>query len=310
MATLTESPARSVERRRGSRTVTHGQSVAGYAFSALYVVLLGGFALLPALYAIYLAFVRPEGGFAWLSNFETVITDYRYVETFKNLGIYALMFLVPTMVVSIGLALLLHGRRPAVASTFRVVYYLPHSVIGVAAVLLWLFLLTPRVSPIGGLLQSLGFDSLYHVVRPSSPASLAVLFAIIAVWTSGQGILLMFAALSSVPREIEEAASIDGANSWQLIWRIKLPLLRKWVAYLLIVSVAASTQLFAEPQLMSAVTNGAVGENFSPLQLAYTYAYQYGNFPASAALSIQLLLLGILAAVLVVKKTGLFRVEI
>ncbi|QOR70481.1 sugar ABC transporter permease [Ruania alkalisoli] len=296
--------------RPSGRSVTRGQATAGYVLSSLYVLLFVAFAFLPAVYAVYLAFVRPEGGFAGFGNFITVATDFRYVATFKNLGVYALVFLVPTLVISIGLALLLHGRRPGVASTFRVIYYLPHSVIGVAAVLLWLFLLTPRVSPIGGLLESLGMEQFYDVVRPGNPASLAVLFAIIAVWTSGQGILLMFAALSSVPQEVEEAASIDGANAWQMVWHIKLPLLRKWVAYLLITSVAASTQLFAEPQLMSAVTNGAVGTNFSPLQLAYTFAYQYGNFPASAALSIQLLLLGLGGAVLVVKKTGMFRVEV
>lgn len=285
------------------------QAIAGYGFSALYVALLVGFAVVPALYALYLAFVRPEGGFAGLGNFATVIADYRYLDTFANLGIYTAVFLVPSMVVSIGLALLLQSRRPAVGSTLRLLYYLPHSVIGVAGVLLWLFMLTPRVSPIGGLLRAMGFESLYHVIRPSSPASLAVLFALIAIWTSGQGILLMFAALSSIPKEMDEAASLDGANSWQRIWHVKLPMLRKWVAYLTIVNVAASTQLFAEPQLMVAVTNGAVGANFSPLQLAYTYAYQYGNFPASAALSIQLLVLGVAAAVVVVTKTGLFKVE-
>jgi multiple sugar transport system permease protein len=254
--------------------------------------------------------MTPAGEFAGFATFAQIFTDYRFARAFANLGLYAVMFLVPTMVISIGLAVLLHSRAPKAAATFRTLYYLPHAVVGVAGVLLWMFLLTPSVSPIKAVLEWMGFAGFYDIVRPDSPASLAALFALIAVWTSGQGILLMFAALSSVPEELDEAAAIDGANGWQVFWHIKLPVLRKWVAYLLIISVASATQLFAEPQLMVAVTNGAVGSNFSPLQLAYTYAYQYGNFPAAAAISLVLLVIGLAAAALVVKATGLFKIEI
>ncbi|MFK4806204.1 carbohydrate ABC transporter permease [Microbacterium sp. ZW CA_36] len=297
-------------RPRRRQNPNSGQARAGVFFATPYLLLLTGFALIPAVYTVYLAFMSPTGGFAGFDTFVQVFNDYRFLRAFANLGLYALLFLIPTMIISIGLAVLLQSRAPRVAATFRTLYYLPHAVVGVAGVLLWMFLLTPRISPIGGFLEWLGFSGFYDIVRPDSPASLAALFALIAVWTSGQGILLMFAALSSVPEEVEEAAAIDGANGWQVFWHIKLPILRKWIAYLLIISVASATQLFAEPQLMVAVTNGAVGNNFSPLQLAYTYAYQYGNFPGAAAISLVLLVIGLAAAALVVRTTGLFKIEI
>lgn len=295
--------------RRHRSASRRAQAIAGYAFSGPFALLLLAFGIYPAVYALYLSFVSPSGGFAGISNFITVFNDYRFATTVANVSLYTLVFLVPTVVISVGLAILLHSRKPIIGSAFRFVYYLPNSVIGIAGVLLWLFLLTPSVSPIGGILRFFGYDNLFNILPPSQPFNLAVVFAVIAVWTSGQSILLMFAALSSIPPEVEEAALIDGATGIQTVWYVKLPMLRKWIAYLIIISIGASTQLFAEPQLISAVTGGAVGTNFSPLQLAYTFAYQYVNFPAASAISLMLLVVGIAAAALVVRTTGLFKLE-
>ncbi|TDE11232.1 sugar ABC transporter permease [Jiangella asiatica] len=282
------------------------QARAGYLFSGLYTVLLVGFGLVPAGYAVYLAFKGETGGFT-LDHFVQVAQDFRYVETFQHVATYTVAFLVPSLVISIGFALLLQPRRAAVASWFRFLYYLPQALTGAAGVIVWVFMLTPAVSPVRPLLTAAGYDNLFEVL---SPANLPVVLAIIAVWTSANGILLMYAALSSIPVEVTEAARLDGANSWQTAIHVKLPMIRKWVAYTVILNVAASTQLFVEPQLIAGATGGGVGENWSPLQLAYTFAYTYADFASAAALSLQLLVISVLAAVLIIKRTSLFRMEI
>ncbi|GAA3634346.1 sugar ABC transporter permease [Microbacterium awajiense] len=278
-----------------------------YLFLLPYLLLVGAFGIVPAIYALIISVSGPEGGFAGFDAYVQTFEDFRYVDAFVNIAIYAVFFIGPSMIVSIGIALLLQGRSSRVGSGFRFAYYLPQAMVGAAGVVAWIFMLNPATSPVGGLLNALGMENIFQVLRP---AAVPPILAMIAVWTSANAILLMYAALTSIPSEILEAARIDGAGAWTTAFHIKLPMLRKWIGYTLILNIAAATQLFVEPQILASATGGAIGDNFAPLQLTYTFAYTYGNFPAAAALSVQLLAIaGILAAV-VLRKTNMFRVEI
>jgi multiple sugar transport system permease protein len=86
-----------------------------------------------------------------------------------------------------------------------------------------------------------------------------------------------------------------------------LPMIRKWVAYMTILSFATGTQLFVEPQLVNQASLGLVPDTWSSNQLAYQMAFRYGDFNAAAAVSIDLIIIGLVAAVLIVKRTGLFK---
>jgi multiple sugar transport system permease protein len=116
----------------------------------------------------------------------------------------------------------------------------------------------------------------------------------------------MYGALNSIPDEILEAARIDGASTLQIALRIQIPMITKWIAYMLILAFAAGTQLFVEPQLVSLASWGMIPDSWSPNQLSYQYAFQAGDFNGAAALSIDLLVLGLACAALVVFRTGLF----
>lgn len=298
-------------RVRGGSAVTSSPGTArkrqarvAYVLVAPYTLLLLGFGIGPAGYAVYLSFVRPEGGFAFFDNFVTVASDFRYAATFAHVGTYALIYLVPSLAIAIGMSILLRPRARRSVAVLQLLYYLPQGLIGAAGVVVWMFMLTPNVSPVGAVLQGLGYENLVQVVIGGN---LPVVLAVIAVWTSGNTILLMYAALTSIPDELYEAARLDGANALQQARYVTLPMLRKWIAYTTILNSAACVELFAEPTLMNSATG--VGANWSPMQLALTFAYQYQNFPAAAALSVQILVILILAAVVVVKWTGMFKIE-
>ena len=109
------------------------------------------------------------------------------------------------------------------------------------------------------------------------------------------------------PDEILEAARIDGAGAWTIALRLKLPMIRKWVAYMVILSFATGTQLFVEPQLVNEASLGAVPDTWSANQLAYQLAFRYARFNEAAAISVDLLVIGLIAAVLIVTRTGLFK---
>ena len=122
---------------------------------------------------------------------------------------------------------------------------------------IWLFMLDPSVSPGKFFLQhGLGAHSFAQSV---APGNLPYIFAMIAFWTGAGGwIVVMYGALNTIPHELEEAARIDGAGPIAIALRVKLPLIRKWIAYMLILSFAIGTQLFVEPELVQHASFGLV----------------------------------------------------
>jgi len=289
-------------RKRGSR------SFRGLPFVVPYLPLLIVFGIAPTIYAIDLAFTNVEGGWVGFHNFVRTYNDYRFGPAFKHILLYTSIWLCLLVVFVVGLALLLHGRAGRVSATFRFLFYIPGALAGAAAVLVWLFMLDPSVSPASFLLRDLlGADVFAQSI---APGNLAYIFAMIAFWTGAGGwIVVMYSALNTIPPDLEEAARIDGAGPIGIALRLKLPLIRKWIAYMVILSFATGTQLFVEPQLVNQASLGLVPDTWSSNQLAYQLAFRYGDFNAAAAIAVDLLLIGLLAAVLIVTRTGLFRRE-
>ncbi|MGY0063831.1 carbohydrate ABC transporter permease [Streptomyces sp. LZ34] len=290
--------------KRSDRSARNPLGRAGYFFVSGYVLLLLAFGVLPTAYAIWLALSNSRGQYVGLGNFTRTFADYRFGPAFAHIGLYLLIWLVVLMVLVVLLSLMLHGRMRRTASALRFLFYLPGALAGVASVLLWLILLDPASSPVGWLLDTLGWHTLAQVI---SPSHLPVLFTVIAFWTGAGGwIVIMYGALNNIPDEILEAARIDGASTLQIALRIQIPMLTKWIAYMLILAFAAGTQLFVEPQLVSTASWGVIPDSWSPNQLSYQYAFQAGDFNGAATLSVDLLLLGLGCAALVVFRAGLF----
>jgi multiple sugar transport system permease protein len=169
-------------------------------------------------------------------------------------------------------------------------------------------MLDPSVSPGSFLLNHLLGSHLF--VQSIAPGKLPFVFAMIAFWTGAGGwIVVMYGALNTIPQDLEEAARIDGAGPLTIALRLKLPLIRKWIAYMTILAFATGTQLFVEPQLVNEASLGLVPDTWSSNQLAYQMAFRYGDFNAAAAVAIDLITIGLVAAVLIVRRTGLFRTE-
>jgi multiple sugar transport system permease protein len=278
---------------------------AGYGFVAGYVVLLLLFGVAPTGYAIWLAITNSNGQLVGFGNFTQTLSDYRFGPAFENVAIYLVIWLVVLMVAVVGLALMLHGRLRRASAVSRFVFYLPGALAGAASALVWMFMLDPSVSPVAWLLHGLGYNTFGDVIEPQR---LPVVFAIIAFWTGAGGwIVVMYGALNNIPSELLEAARIDGASVLKTARYVQIPLLRKWIAYMLILAFATGTQLFVEPQLVGEASLGQVSDTWSPNQLAYQYAFHANNFNDASAVSVYLLVLGLACAALVVFRSGLFE---
>jgi multiple sugar transport system permease protein len=300
LSTVTTGPARARARRAPWRVVR-----AGHAFVAGYVILLAAFGVVPAAYGIYFAFTNADNYFAGLSNFVQSARDFRYLPALQHIGLYLVIWLIALVVLVTGLALVLHQlpvRR--LGGTVRFLYYIPGALAGAASVLVWLFMLDPAVSPASSFLRLLGYGTFGNVI---APGHLALLFAIIAFWTGAGGwIVVIYGALNNISHDIMEAARIDGAGAWRIARYIQIPMLRKWIVYMVILAFATGAQLFVEPQLVSEASLGVAGRDYSPNQLAYDFAFQNNNVNYAAAISVELLVICLVVAAVFVTRSRFF----
>ena len=309
----TVSPGERVSARQGRRAAARRERrppagasrTAGYFFVAFYVVMLVLLGIVPTVYAIWLAIKTPGG--VGTSNFVNTFNLFEFLPAFEHILEFEGIWLVSQTVLVVTLALMVHNLARRVSSVFRFVFYLPGAMAGAASVVVWLFMFDPHTSPWAFILHALNFQLLANTV---APGNLPIIFAIMAFWTGAGGwIVVMYGALNNIPQELIEAAEIDGSNVFQTALLVKLPLIRKWIVYMLVLSFAAGSQLFVEPQILAVATTGEVPAQWSPNQLAYYLAFQQDNFNYAAAISVDLLLVGLLVAVLLVWRGRLFEVE-
>jgi len=280
---------------------------AGYWFVALYVGLLLLLGVAPAAYAIYLAFAaNTNGGFA--SAFHVAFTDYRFWPAFGHVLEFMAIWLVSQTLLVVVLVLVLHSMAQRVGAIFRFLFYIPGALAGAASVIVWLFMLDPTASPFAFVLHWFGYAAFNNTI---APANLPAIFAVMAFWTGAGGwIVVMYGALNNIPHELLEAANMDGSSALQTALRIKLPLIRKWVVYMLVLSFAGGTQLFTEPTVLAPAAQGiGISKFWSPNQLAWFVASEYNQYNEAAAISVVLLVLGLVIAGLLVWRGRLFEVE-
>jgi len=304
----TEIPARPARGGRLAGRTGHAeaaQSRIAWLFVGPYTLFLLAFGLLPLIYTIYLAFTK-RGAFAGISNFLKVFKDYRFLPAVEHVGLYLAVWLVSLVVLVVLLAVIVHAIGVRwLSTTVRFVFYIPGAVAGASSVMLWLFVLDPTVSPVAFILHGLGLNSFVEAVQADR---LPVVLAVIAFWTGAGGwIVVMYGALNNISREVIEAARIDGAGPIRIAWSIQIPLLRKWISYMVILSFAGGTQLFVEPRVLAQASRGVVSQDYSLNQLAFLYAFKQSDFNGSAAISLMLLIVALVLSVAFVFRGGLFE---
>lgn len=305
-----EAASHTIDVPQGWRGKRRRRSKFPYLLVGLYTIFLLGFGVAPALYAVYLSLFSPTntGGttFAPIRTWQAMLTDYRLMPAVVNVATYLVIWLPTLLVVVFVLALIMHARPSKFTGAMRFVYYVPGAVTGSAAALLWLFMWSPSVSPFSPVLKLFGISSASQAVQGHT----AVVIAIMGVAIHAGGwILIVYGGLASLPKEVLEAAMIDGASGWSLAVRVKLPMIKPYLALVVITTFAAGTQVFVEPKVLSTGVAGQVSQTWSLNELAYYFATQLQNFGAAAALSLLLLLVGLIIALLVIFRTKFYDVD-
>lgn len=295
----------SLRPRRRPQTGASAQVFAAYVFSSGYVLLLLVFGVLPMVYALYLSFTK-SGQFVGLDNYVKAVGDFRFLPAVQHVAAFLVIWVVTLTVLVTLLALIVHAVRVRwLSSTTRFLFFIPGAFAGAASVMLWLFLLNPSVSPVSFVLKWFGYTNFVQAIDLNN---LPLIFTVIAFWTgAGAWIIIMYAALNNISDEIMEAARCDGAGAIKTAWYIQLPLIRKWIAYMAVISVAVGTQLFAEPKILAQASRNQIPKHYSLNQLAYVTAFgPQADFNSSAAISILLLVVAAGLAAFFVFRGGLF----
>jgi multiple sugar transport system permease protein len=245
-----------------------------------------GFALFqggPILTSLALSFAewRPVGPIEWvgLAHYRALLRDPLVVRTLLNTAVYALGTVGLGLIASLALAWLLQGRVRG-AGVFRAIFFLPVVASGVAVTLVWGWLFNSRWGLINQGLALIGVrgPAWLQDARWAMPALIMM-----GLWSIGANVVVYMAGLRNIPRELHEAAALDGANGWQRLRYITLPLLAPITFFLAVMGVIAAFQLFTPGYVL---TRG--GPNNATLTAAlyvYLNAFQYARFSYAAALA-------------------------
>ncbi|GAA3293398.1 MULTISPECIES: carbohydrate ABC transporter permease [Dactylosporangium] len=273
-----------------------GRHPVGMILAAPYAVYIAVIFAYPLGFAIWMSFhdyffAAPgavvDTPFVGLDNYRAVLGDPGVRQAFWNI----LIFLVINVPLTTALALVLANalNRAVHARTFlRVAFYVPYVTASVAVVGVWLFLFSS-----GGLVNK--------VLGPLAPdpswlvnEHLAMpVIAVFVTWKQlGFFILLYLAALQNVPKELYEAASVDGASAWQRFWSVTVPAVRPATALVVILALITGGNLFTEPYLLTG-GGGPNGASASPVLVMYQRGLQQGEPDFAAALGV-LLVIGVL----------------
>ncbi|MDO5700489.1 MAG: sugar ABC transporter permease [Bowdeniella nasicola] len=281
----------------------------GWTFLAPFLIFFSASFLIPILVSIRSSFyklVPAKGGlfgggenvetFVGLQNYAEVVGNERFWQGIGRVLLFGL-FQIPIMIFgALALALLLDSLLIKRVAAFRLGFFLPYAIPGIIAAMVWLYLYNPQMSPIVQGLSALGINVNFfgHNIILASMANMTT-------WTfTGYNMLIFLAALQSVPPELDEAARIDGATSWQIVRRIKIPLLRPAALLAVLLSIIGTIQLFNEPTVMY-TQNTWMGADYTPMMMAYNsmmgQVSPSGAGPASAVSIVMALIAAVLAAI-------------
>ena len=270
--------------------------LAGWAFVAPALLIIGVFFFLPVLAAfavsltdfdLYALADLRNLRFVGIENYLELLQSRDFWRALGNTCYFVLGGVPLSIAVSLGAALLLNSRLTRWPALFRTIYFAPVVATLVAVALVWRYLLHTRYGLLNWALGFLGVHPIDWLGDPRWAMPAIILFA---VWKNfGYNMIIFVAALQAIPADLHEAARLDGANAWQVLRRVTLPLLRPTMLLVAVLTVAGYFQLFAEPYVMT--EGGPLQSTMSVLYLMYEQGFKWWNLGSASAIAFLLFLI-------------------
>jgi cellobiose transport system permease protein len=257
------------------------ERIAPYAYVAPFFIIFIVFGLFPLLFTFYVSLFdwNPIGTqtFVGLKNFELLFADGRFWNALLNTFAIFLISTIPQLALALFLAHLLNHARLRLANFFRMALLVPYITSVAATAIVFAQIFDKNFGLINWVLGLFGLPSVNFLA--TNYGSWILISAMVMWRWFGYNTLLYLAGLQSLPREMFEAASVDGASSWQQFRHLTIPALRPIIIFTVIMSTIGGLQIFTEPLLASpesGLTCGA-GRQCQTLAL-FLYEQGFGQF--------------------------------
>ncbi|MEZ4727522.1 MAG: sugar ABC transporter permease [Caldilineaceae bacterium] len=276
----------------------------GLLFTSPWIIGFLAFRVYPFFASLYYSFTfypildRPK--WIGLDNYTNLFDDPRFLTSLYNTSYYALGAVPPATVVGIALAMLLNTKVRGL-SFFRTIYFLPSITPVVATAIVWLWMFDPINGVINYLLDLVGIHGPGWMGSPqwSKPALI-----LMSMWGVGGAVVIYLASLQDVPRELLEAAELDGANSGQKIRHVTLPMISPVILFNVITGLIGAFQYFTEAFVMTGGTGSPADSTLMMSIYLYQSAFQYFKIGYASAQAWMLFLIVIAFTIVLFRVSG------
>ena len=264
---------------------------APYVFISPFLVLFAVFGVFPLLFSLHLAFQswEPTSGldsmsFVGLENFAFALQDEWFWKSLKNTLWLAVVSGAPQHLVAIPLAVFIHHSFKHLRDGVIGAYFLPYITSTVAIAIMFSSLFSKDFGLINAMLHA-AFEA-EHVDWLGQAENIKPAIAFVVFWRYlGFNVVLYLAALQTIPKDLYEAATMDGAGRWQQFWCITLPNLKPMIFFGVTLSVIGGLQLFEEPFILTGGRGGVDQSGMTSAVYLYRMAFDFNDFGGASAMS-------------------------
>jgi multiple sugar transport system permease protein len=264
---------------------------APYVFISPFLLLFAVFGVFPLLFSLHLAFQswEPTSGlnsmeFVGLDNFAFALQDEWFWKSLKNTLWLAVVSGAPQHLVAIPLAVFIHVSFKRLRDGMVGAYFLPYITSTVAIAIMFSSLFSKDFGLINaGLDAAFGMEPVDWL---GQAVTVKPAIAFIVFWRYvGFNVVLYLAALQTIPKDLYEAATMDGASSWHQFWHITLPSLKPMIFFGVTLSVIGGLQLFEEPFILTGGRGGVDQSGLTSAVYLYRMAFDFNDFGGASAMS-------------------------
>lgn len=283
-----------------------------YLYIAPFFILFFIFLAYPVFDSFRLSFFRQQGittpEFIGLDNYINLMSDPRFKQSLINTTVYALGSVLLQVPLAFVLAAVVNSWLvPSLnaKSFYRLAFFVPLLTSGVVVALMFGILYDQNSGLLNNYLVSwFGEEWRIGWLRDRRVVKLSIIILLIWQFT-GLNSLYFLAGLQNIPKEMNEAASIDGANWWTILWRITIPLLRPVILFVVITAINGSYQIFTQPYLLTG--GGPSDQSLSMVMYLYNTGFSYFNLGYASSIGYTLVAIVVILAMLNLRFFGAFR---
>jgi len=275
---------------------------AAWLFLAPFALFFVLFLVAPAVYMLISSFFNTSiaksglGSFAGLANYREMLTKREFWDSMGHTLLFTVLTVIPLVILSFVFAVLANRVRRG-QWFFRLAFFVPFILPSATISLIWIFIFAPS-NGLYAQLQTWFGDAVPTPVL-ADPSSAMIGIAIATIWwTIGFNFILYLAGLQDIPRELYEAAAIDGSTPWQQIRYITIPLLNRTTSLVIILQIIASLKVFDQVYLM---TSGGPGTS-TQVALGLITNTAFTDFRSGAASAAAVLLFIVILAIAIVRQ--------